>query len=122
VATIQFSDDVSLLLRRGLAIALPGQRWRYARRTVRSKVEGAGRAVCGLVATQVMLTEIDRMGLATFRWNEEIGGHWTGAKKLGARERVGLMRLSIKLVALGPHDRCACDRCREHRKLMRKIS
>lgn len=104
---LRFSDEVALVLRRGLVSALPGGKWRYARNKVRYRVATAGRAVCGLIATQTMLAEIERM---------KIGD------KLGARGRLGIMRLSIKLVALGPHERCACQRCREHRKFIEKIA
>lgn len=102
---LQFSDEVALTVRRGLATALPGRRWHHVRRTVRYRVQTAGRAVCGLLATQTMLDQIDRMRVGD---------------RLGARGRVGLMRLGIKLVAMGPHDRCACERCRDHRALMRR--
>lgn len=88
-------DTVVTMGRKGLSIALPGAKWRVLRKTIAARFRPT---MCGRAIFLEIYAGIERSGRAPMA--------------LRPRERLGLIRLAVKLVSTGPTMKCECKRCR----------
>lgn len=95
---INESDTVEVMGRKGLVIAFPGHRWRPLRKRISAEFR---RNMCGQAVFSAIYDGLCAAGYEP--------------RELGARPRLALIRLAVRLVGEGPADRCMCARCKRVR-------